>query len=305
MTVDSIRVIYNIIYICNYIIGSTCALAFTAIWLQLHKHLGPLVINLTRVAIDVATILCNFFLVLVSFSLAVIFVLSVNAYPYKTSMVDQESRNYTDNEEDMTFDKIRQIVSVMFWVFLDPGPDHDTFPGDTFAGLLAGLLFVIYQAFIVIMGLNLLIAMMNTTMQRIQDKELLYWKFARTSIWIEFIEGKQLPPPFVVPFFASILLFQLLYGMSTCMGWMYKKITNRNTINLADLNDEINAQRTKSTKYNCKMDSVESTRRKNHALLMKNLIHCLLQKEIYVAKTISVDNEKHKQITIEQSSTRL
>ncbi len=49
----------------------------------------------------------------------------------------------------------------------------------------------------VVVLLNVLVACMNYTMQRMKDQQLLYWKFVRTSIWIEFFgENSALPQPF-------------------------------------------------------------------------------------------------------------
>ena len=45
-------------------------------------------------------------------------------------------------------------------------------------------LFTMYQVTVVIILLNLLIAVMNATVQKVHDQTQLYWKFTRTSIWI-------------------------------------------------------------------------------------------------------------------------
>ena len=45
--------------------------------------------------------------------------------------------------------------------------------------------------------MNLLIAIMNSTVQNVQDKKLLYWKFVRAGFWIRFFdENRALPPPY-------------------------------------------------------------------------------------------------------------
>ncbi len=51
----------------------------------------------------------------------------------------------------------------------------------------------------VIVFLNLLIALMNSTVQKVHDQKELYWKFTRTSIWVEFFDDTaMLPPPFTM-----------------------------------------------------------------------------------------------------------
>lgn len=45
--------------------------------------------------------------------------------------------------------------------------------------------------------MNLLIAIMNATMQEVQDRKLLYWKFVRAGFWIRFFDdNRALPPPY-------------------------------------------------------------------------------------------------------------
>ena len=54
----------------------------------------------------------------------------------------------------------------------------------------------VYVLLLVIL-LNLLIALMNATIGKTQDRKHLYWKFVRTCIWLEFFgEANALPPPF-------------------------------------------------------------------------------------------------------------
>ena len=54
-----------------------------------------------------------------------------------------------------------------------------------------------YQIISAVIMMNLLIAIMNTTLEIVQDKKLLYWKFVRAGIWIRFFDdSRALPPPY-------------------------------------------------------------------------------------------------------------
>ena len=54
-----------------------------------------------------------------------------------------------------------------------------------------------YQIISAVIFMNLLIAIMNTTLQEVQDKKQLYWKFVRAGLWIRFFDdNRALPPPY-------------------------------------------------------------------------------------------------------------
>jgi hypothetical protein len=100
---------------------------------------------------------------------------------------------------------LRQI-RVMIWTVLNPGPDTDAIPDEGLFGFVANHLFAVYQIIVVIILLNLLIAMMNSTTQKIADKKLLYWKFVRTRVWLDFISTRHIIPP------PTDLLFIAFFG---------------------------------------------------------------------------------------------
>ena len=74
------------------------------------------------------------------------------------------------------------LASMMYhlsWKLLDPGPnkkyDGIRIPDEGTLGLFATIIYFSYQAFIIVVGLNLLIAIMNSTVQRFDDKSQLNW----------------------------------------------------------------------------------------------------------------------------------
>ena len=66
------------------------------------------------------------------------------------------------------------------WKLLDPGKDNEKYddfviPDNGTLGIFTTIIYFCYQAFIVVVGLNLLIAIMNATVQRFDDKSQLNW----------------------------------------------------------------------------------------------------------------------------------
>ena len=66
-----------------------------------------------------------------------------------------------------------------------------------FQGFFSLILMAAYQIISAVIFMNLLIAIMNTTLQEVQDKKQLYWKFVRAGLWIRFFDdNRALPPPY-------------------------------------------------------------------------------------------------------------
>ena len=84
--------------------------------------------------------------------------------------------------------------------------------GSGIRSVFATILLIIYEIFVIIILFNVLIAIFNATIQKYQDRRQLYWKFARTSVWIEYFdEHSALPVPFtIINVFWSIFLAFLL-----------------------------------------------------------------------------------------------
>ncbi|XP_016113048.1 short transient receptor potential channel 3-like [Sinocyclocheilus grahami] len=63
------------------------------------------------------------------------------------------------------------------------------------------VLYGIYNVTMVVVLLNMLIAMINSSYQEIEDDADVEWKFARSKLWLSYFDnGKTLPPPFsIVP----------------------------------------------------------------------------------------------------------
>ena len=115
-----------------------------------------------------------------------------------------------DKTNHVTFN---ETFKTLFWNIVDTGRKSESIPNEGILGEFTYMMYFAYNILIVIVLLNLLIAIMNSTVQRLEDRRQLYWKYTRTGIWIEhFDDSMALPMPYsCLHFFrACITLFKKL-----------------------------------------------------------------------------------------------
>ena len=220
---------------------------------------------------DLTTIISTYLATLIAFSLGIFFVLNSPINSASNGHSNWTMKNDTPQNISFTSE-----LMVMFWAVLNPGPEPDTISDKGVSGIMANVLFAIYQIILAIILLNLLIAMMNATTQKIAGKKLLYWKFVRTSVWMDFIStSRYIPPPITLIFFVFLPVH--LIGVSIYSISMLCRKSNR----YQQTYDRNNSSSRKSSrvKRKCTMDPVESERRKTHAALLHSLIKRYLQQE--------------------------
>ena len=93
-------------------------------WLQLHEKMGPIVINISRVAKDILTMAGTYLIIVCAFSSGLVFALSnhhdfVNNYVRLNSTTDANVNitAYAQNFGDTMY--------LLFWTILDPGPKEE------------------------------------------------------------------------------------------------------------------------------------------------------------------------------------
>ena len=261
---------FNIIF-CTLIPGCILAFLEIAYWLKLTERIGHVTISISRVMTDIFTITVNYLLILCTISLCIFYASMDQTYfnPYHLGYIYKYMKgNQTNSEVWFT-----NILVTLFWEIFDPGPDENTFEQtNEFSTHLTIMLYAFYQIFAVIVMLNLLIAIMNSTIQKIQDKKMLYWKFERTAIWLDFINASYyhtIPPPFSI--FGNIFLMFMMIPL--CIEIVWKKCKPR----LA--HKQVLYRKYSSKKYKCNMTTQEQKRRQKHALVMNNLINRYLKME--------------------------
>ena len=226
-------------------IADTQAIIRLIYWLQLNEKVGPIVLNIRRVILNIFSIFGTYFLIVLAFTFGVVFILTVSFW-------------------DINF--FGDKLMILFWTILDPGDKAEdlAYKNDNVRGIMATVLIILYQMMIVVVLLNLLIAIMNTTIEKAYDKKQLYWKFARTSIWIEYFDqGSGIPIPFSI-----INVFLLLFnGMFLIIKYFQKMQNNRSQT--ANESLPMNGSRIISA---CAFKQDHWKKRKNHAYLMLELI---------------------------------
>ena len=219
--------------------------------MQLSEKIGPVVINVTRCAKDIATIGLAYVIICSSFSFGLVFILKLNRdthYATQSPVETNKTLNITglENTDEANHQMIKVIVQninniidshlnsdqknhitfnetfkTLFWNIVDTGRKGDAIPNEGVLGEFTYIMYFTYNILIVIVLLNLLIAIMNSTVQRLEDRRQLYWKYTRTSIWIEhFDDSMALPMPYscLHIFRACLTLFKKLKKISPTFG---------------------------------------------------------------------------------------
>ncbi|ESO93675.1 hypothetical protein LOTGIDRAFT_177244 [Lottia gigantea] len=152
---------------------------------QANQHLGPLQISLGCMLIDIVKFLFIFFLVLTSFACG----LNQLYYFYKPSRTGEHDVFYTLGGSYIT----------LFWSMfsLTPPKEIEITDGHQFTMMIGEFMFMAYHGMAIIVLLNMLIAMMSSSFQDIENHCDMEWKFSRSKLWIGYFdEGSTLPPPF-------------------------------------------------------------------------------------------------------------
>ena len=119
---------------------------------------------------------------------------------------------------------------------------------------------ILYHVIAILILLNLTITLMNATIQKFQNRQLLYWKCEVTSVWIEFFDC---PSKIFLPIpFSAILVFWTLICLPIVKCWRFcsrreEKIDSKKSNHLTPT--QIDARR-------------------KHAKLMQELIMRLIKK---------------------------
>ncbi len=215
-TLDA-RIPFDTLSNCFFSVSGIMAITRLLYWFQLLDRVGPIVINLSRVVTDVITFLAIFVVLVAAYTVALVPLKAINSrcdnyteyivFPEEfEEQLASTSRELNEQLEDggcwfewedtLFVDIFMDMLGLIFWGMLNPEYPDAYFSTETAEGFFAIAIYATYCIFTIIILLNLLIAIMNTTIQKVHDRKHLYWKFVRTSIWMEFFgEAYALPPP--------------------------------------------------------------------------------------------------------------
>ena len=202
------RQIYDTVSNCLFASAATMSGIRLFYWFQLHDKIGPIVINLSKVFADLIVFTIIFALLMGSFAVALVPLRIKNladppcdnltAAPRMTLTSDEPPYDLKDLSFGFYVVEFFTMVVTLFWFMLNPERPEE-YTTDKLDGVFAVILYATYAIIVIIILLNLLIAVMNTTITKVERRQDTYWKYTRTRIWTEFFgEHCALPMPFNV-----------------------------------------------------------------------------------------------------------
>ena len=144
-------------------------------WFQLHDKVGPIVLNVSRVMTDIVTIFFVYIVTIVAYTVGLVLVdKSVKMSNTSATHVNASEFglgqyvNWNSTSDSGT--TVRDTIMTLFWATLGPG-ESDDIQAENLNGIVASVLFASYQILVAIIMLNLLIAIMNSSVQKVQDHQ--------------------------------------------------------------------------------------------------------------------------------------
>ncbi|CAM4618305.1 unnamed protein product [Leuciscus chuanchicus] len=196
-----------------YAIAVVLSFSRIAYILPANESFGPLQISLGRTVKDIFKFMVLFIMVFLAFMIGM-FIL----YSY-----------YLGAKVNPAFTTVEESFKTLFWSIFGLSEvssvvlkyDHK------FIENIGYVLYGIYNVTMVVVLLNMLIAMINSSYQEIEDDADVEWKFARSKLWLSYFDnGKTLPPPFsIVPSPKSFYLcVKRLMNLLRCRRRMKKDV---------------------------------------------------------------------------------
>ena len=198
-------------------IAATLSMIRLIYWFQLSETVGPVVINISRVVTTIVSIVFSYALIFIAFTFGIVSVLATGEFATHVAPV-----NGTDPAKvtfSAFYNSFYSAIDVLFWTILNPGniDSELNINHHNIRGWVATILVALYQLMIIIVLLNLLIAVMNATVQKVYNQKQLYWKFARTSIWMEYFDSANaIPIPFSILMLPGQIFHLIVSGTKYC-----------------------------------------------------------------------------------------
>ncbi|XP_062261956.1 short transient receptor potential channel 6a [Platichthys flesus] len=176
-----------------YAVAVVLSFSRIAYILPANESFGPLQISLGRTVKDIFKFMVIFLLVFLAFMIGMF-----NLYSY-----------YLGAKENDAFTTLEESFKTLFWAIFGLSEVKSVVinNGHKFIENIGYVLYGVYNVTMVIVLLNMLIAMINSSFQEIEDDADVEWKFARAKLWFSYFEeGRTLPVPFnLVPSPKSML----------------------------------------------------------------------------------------------------
>ncbi|XP_030056088.1 short transient receptor potential channel 6 [Microcaecilia unicolor] len=180
-----------------YAIAVVLSFSRIAYILPANESFGPLQISLGRTVKDIFKFMVIFIMVFVAFMIGMF-----NLYSY-----------YLGAKQNDAFTTVEESFKTLFWAIFGLSEVKSVVInyGHKFIENIGYVLYGVYNVTMVIVLLNMLIAMINSSFQEIEDDSDVEWKFARAKLWFSYFEeGRTLPVPFnLVPSPKSLICILL------------------------------------------------------------------------------------------------
>uniref|UniRef100_A0A8C6HTC6 Transient receptor potential cation channel, subfamily C, member 6 n=1 Tax=Mus spicilegus TaxID=10103 RepID=A0A8C6HTC6_MUSSI len=187
-----------------YAIAVVLSFSRIAYILPANESFGPLQISLGRTVKDIFKFMVIFIMVFVAFMIGMF-----NLYSY-----------YIGAKQNEAFTTVEESFKTLFWAIFGLSEVKSVVINynHKFIENIGYVLYGVYNVTMVIVLLNMLIAMINSSFQEIEDDADVEWKFARAKLWFSYFEeGRTLPVPFnLVPSPKSLLYLLLKFKKWMC-----------------------------------------------------------------------------------------
>lgn len=172
---------------------------------RLNYYLGPLQISLGKMCADMAKYITIFTIIIISFTAGL-----CRFYQYYDGMVQVDS-NGMKTAQVSSFIDFSTTLKTFFWAVLCMSSLEsadviiENLPGETenttiinkhaFTEAVGYIAFALFEVLTVVMILNMLIATMSSTFQRVIDNLDIEWTFGKTDFYLEYMMQSTLPTP--------------------------------------------------------------------------------------------------------------
>uniref|UniRef100_A0A3B3T5B4 Transient receptor potential cation channel, subfamily C, member 6a n=1 Tax=Paramormyrops kingsleyae TaxID=1676925 RepID=A0A3B3T5B4_9TELE len=166
-----------------YAVAVVLSFSRIAYILPANESLGPLQISLGRTVKDIFKFMVIFILVFLAFMIGMF-----NLYSY-----------YLGAKQNDAFTTVEESFKTLFWAIFGLSEVKSVVVnnGHKFIENTGYILYGVYNVTMVVVLLNMLIAMINSSFQEIEGDADVEWKFARSKLWFSYFEeGRTIPVPF-------------------------------------------------------------------------------------------------------------
>lgn len=190
---------------------------------RLNFYLGPLQISLGKMSADMAKYITIFVIIIVAFTAGL-----CRFYQYYNGMVQVDDVSGIKTAQVSSFVDFASTLKTFFWALFCMSALEsadviiENLPGETehttiinkhsFTEAVGYIAFALFEVLTVIMILNMLIATMSNTFQRVTDNVAIEWVFGKTDFYIEYMIQTTVPSPFN--------LIPTAGGLGSCLEYM-------------------------------------------------------------------------------------